>query len=119
MRNVYEVLASESDVFYIAEPVTVKPAGQVLADSDAFAFIYIVEENDQYSYLTFNESLWPLLIDYMKKEQNPSVLIDGELIELESFYDEMTFLLFNIEGNSNYGEAFVERVECVFATILK
>lgn len=118
MRKVYEVKTSESNEFYIAESANIKPTGQVLADSDAFAFVYIVEENGEYSYLTFGEALWEALVKYVAEERNPVVQVAGESIELESFVEEMTFLLPNIAGNSNYGEAFVERVERVFAPII-
>ena len=118
MRKVYEVIANESNEFHLAEAVDVVPKGQVLADSDAFAFIYIVEENNEYSYLTFGEGLWQALMSHVAEERNPIVQINGESIELEGFVEEMAFLLPNIAGNSNYGEAFVERVEHVFAPLL-
>lgn len=117
MRKVYEV-ENKFNQLQITEPINAKPTGQVLVDSDAFAFIYIVEENEQYSYLTFGEAVWPNLVELLEKEQNPSIEMNGELVELEGFYDELTYLLFNIEGNSNYGDEFVERVEKAFAKIL-
>lgn len=119
MRKVYEVIANEQHEFYIAETARLKPTGQVLADSDAVAFIYIVEENNEYSYLTFGEGLWATLVQYVAEERNPVVQIAGESIELEGFFEEMAFLLPNIAGNSNYGEAFVERVERVFAPVIQ
>jgi len=118
LRKVYEVLANESNEFRIAEVAKIKPTGQVLADSDACAFIYIVEENEQYSYLTFGKELWPALISYVKEERNPVLQIAEQSIELDGFFEEMAFLVQNIQGNSNYGEAFVEEVERVFAPIL-
>lgn len=118
MRKVYEVISNEQHEYHIAETASLKPTGQVLADSDAVAFIYIVEENNEYSYLTFGEGLWHTLVQYVAEERNPVVQIAGESIELDGFFEEMSFLLPNIAGNSNYGEAFVERVERVFAPVL-
>lgn len=106
---------SETNEFHLEEAAKLKPTGQVLADSDALAFIYIVEENDEYSYLTFDAELWPALLTYVVEERNPIVQVGNEKIQLEGFYEEMAFLLPNIAGNSNYGESFVERVESVFA----
>lgn len=117
MRKVYEI-ENKFNQLQVTEPINAKPTGQVLVDSDAFAFIYIVEENEQYSYLTFGEAVWPNLVELLEKEQNPSIEMNGVLVELEGFYDELTYLLFNIEGNSNYGDEFVERVEKAFAKIL-
>ena len=36
----------------------------------------------------------------------------------EDFYEELEALIYNIEGNDNYGESFVSAVETAFQTIL-
>ncbi|HWK22466.1 MAG TPA: hypothetical protein VNS08_05460 [Ureibacillus sp.] len=96
-----------------------QPAGQVLTDSDHLAFIYLLEEAGEYSYLYLPQELWSALVRVLNSEQNPYLIINEKKIELENFNEELHTLLFNIEGNENYGEQFVEAVESAFSEILK
>ncbi|PAE25192.1 hypothetical protein [Bacillus sp. 7894-2] len=88
---------------------------QILADSDNLSFIYIAEKNDDYTYISLPETVWPEL----KKA------LDGRLrvyasdinqtrLELAGFHEELGDLIENIRGNSNYGNEMVEKVENVF-----
>ncbi len=95
-----------------------QPAHQVLADSDGQAFIYLVEEGDNLSYVSFPKNVWPQLLEIVKREKNPHLQIGGKSIELENFYEELLALIYNIEGNDNYGEDFVKAVEETFHEIL-
>ena len=99
--------------------IQIQPAGQVLTDSDHLAFIYLVEEAGEYSYLYLPDDLWPALVRVLQSEQNPYLVLNEKKIELENFTEELTMLLFNIEGNENYGKPFVEAVETAFTQILK
>ncbi|PYF06520.1 UPF0738 family protein [Ureibacillus chungkukjangi] len=99
--------------------IQIQPAGQVLTDSDHLAFIYLVEEGGAYSYLYLPDDLWPALVRVLQSEQNPYLILNEQKIELENFTEELTMLLFNIEGNDNYGKTFVEAVETAFTEILK
>ena len=99
--------------------IQIQPAGQVLTDSDHLSFIYLVEEAGEYSYLYLPEDLWPALVRVLKSDQNPYLILNEQKIELENFTEELTMLLFNIEGNENYGNTFVEAVETAFTEILK
>ena len=99
--------------------IQIQPAGQVLTDSDHLAFIYLVEEAGEYSYLYLPDDLWPALVRILQSEQNPYLILNEQKIELENFTEELTMLLFNIEGNENYGNPFVEAVEAAFTEILK
>ncbi|KGR73693.1 UPF0738 family protein [Ureibacillus sinduriensis] len=99
--------------------IQIQPAGQILADSDHLAFIYLVEEQGEYSYIYMPEDLWPALVRVLKSGKNPYLILEEQKIELTNFTDELHMLLFNIEGNENYGNAFVEAVETAFAEILK
>lgn len=98
--------------------IQIQPAGQVLTDSDNMAFIYLVEEGEGYSYVQIPQKFWSQLIDLIKFNRNPYLLINNEPIELTSFTEELHVLLFNIEGNDNYGNEFVEAVETTFQEIL-
>lgn len=99
--------------------IQIEPAGQVIVDSDQFAFIYLVEEGEAYSYISFPQEMWPSLVDVVSSEQNPYLKIADKTIELVNFNEELQMLLFNIEGNDNYGNEFVQAVEKAFAQFLK
>ena len=48
-------------------------------------------------------------------ESLPVVITNGsEEIQLTQFREELTYLIENIKGNSNYGEMMVSKVEVVF-----
>lgn len=125
MRNIYRVekfqfihnelhfSLNEND-----QKIKFQPAHQVLADSDGQAFIYLVEEGDNLSYVSFPKNVWPQLLEIVKREKNPHLQIGGKSIELENFYEELLALIYNIEGNDNYGEDFVKAVEETFHEIL-
>lgn len=120
MRNLYLIEQSTiSNQFTCSvkdETTTIQliPAKQVLVDSDEMAFIYIVEEAGAFSYLSFKETVWPALLQMVQEGNDPVLQVGNEQIVLEQFVQELEGLLYNIEGNSNYGEAFVQKVETVF-----
>lgn len=95
-----------------------QPANRVITDSDEMAFIYVIDENDAFSYFVFQQSSWDYLVQMIQLEQDPSVVIGEEVTMLTGMFEELQALLFNIEGNSNYGEAFVTAVEEAFSAIL-
>ena len=45
--------------------------------------------------------------------------ITKTLFHLDGFIEELTMLIYNIEGNNNYGEAFSSAVELAFEEVLK
>ncbi|WP_046175372.1 UPF0738 family protein [Domibacillus indicus] len=103
-------LLSEENV----EVTHLKPVNQVITDSDAAAFIYLAEAEAGYVYLYVHESTW----DEVKRALDGShpveaVGTDGTFA-LVSFHEELNDLIVNIEGNSNYGEEMVQKVEHVF-----
>lgn len=95
------------------------PANRVITDSDEMAFLYVIDENDAFSYLVFKQPVWTYLAQTIQAMKDPKVVIDGKNHVLTGLYEELESLLFNIEGNSNYGEAFVNAVEETFSTILE
>nr|WP_253734941.1 hypothetical protein [Lysinibacillus fusiformis] len=95
-----------------------KPAGQLIADSDDFAFIYLLDAGEDYHYLRFQPSSWENLVHILQKKKDPILRISEEAIELTNFYDELEMLVYNIEGNYNYGAEFVQTVEQHFKAIL-
>ncbi len=103
----------------IDEEKQFQPAGQVLADSDNKSFIYLLEDGEQYSYLSLPNTLWKDLVELLKTEQDPYLQIGNQTIELQGFNEELRALVYNIEGNDNYGNDFVLLVEEIFKSILK
>ncbi|MCA1062067.1 hypothetical protein QTG56_19760 [Rossellomorea sp. AcN35-11] len=89
-------------------------AGQIIADSDRYAFVYLAENADEYVYLYLEESIWSELKTALK--ENSAVMAKSEdySLELVRFNEELDYLVSNIEGNGNYGDEMVKKVESVF-----
>lgn len=126
MRNVYTIqscnIHKNEWICTLHEPIELKniqPTGQLLTDSDNLAFIYIVVENDEYSYIQFPKTVWSTLLKIVQNRDKVFIQNDDDKIELMNFVDELEMLLFNIEGNGNYGEIFVETVEKIFEPVFK
>jgi hypothetical protein len=94
--------------------IGIKPACQIIADSDRFAFVYLAENEDEYVYLYLEEGIWGELKKAM--EENAPVIVNSpnESLQLEQFHDELNYLIGNIEGNGNYGDEMVKKVEAAF-----
>ncbi|RLQ97175.1 UPF0738 family protein [Falsibacillus albus] len=91
-----------------------RATGQVIVDSDALSFVYLAESDDEFIYLYIPESIWGDI--HTAIQQNlivKAVSGDTEMI-LENIQDELGYLIENIEGNSNYGEEMVNKVETIF-----
>lgn len=108
--------------FFVQEKVkspTLIPAGKMITDSEKMTFVYLLDEEDGYGHIHFKQDVWPLFVEALKVNTDPVLLYNEERIQLTGFIDELTMLIFNIEGNDNYGEAFSSSVEQAFAEILK
>jgi hypothetical protein len=91
-----------------------RASGQMLVDSDNLSFIYLLEKDDRYTYIALPDTVWND-IKFLTTEPLPVVLTNGsEQILLTQFREELTYLIENIKGNSNYGETMVNKVEVVF-----
>ncbi|GHH98458.1 hypothetical protein [Neobacillus kokaensis] len=90
------------------------PAGQILVDSEQYSFIYLMEDQEDYTYIVLPEQIWSELKSAL--EQVLPVWLSGSDQELEllHFHDELGFIIGNIKGNSNYGKEMVEKVEEIF-----
>jgi hypothetical protein len=89
--------------------------GQMLVDSDQLSFIYIVDNEDGYQYVTIPEAAWNAIQQGLQGELEVFLANAGGKLKLDSFRGEMKYLIENITGNSNYGEEMVTKVEQVFA----
>ncbi|MDQ0217509.1 hypothetical protein ELQ35_06775 [Peribacillus cavernae] len=90
------------------------PKEQMLVDSDGAAFIYITENNDDYTYISLPETVWPHLKEAVSKKLPVVLISDDEKLELTGISEELAYLIDNIQGNSNYGEELVSSVERIF-----
>ncbi|MGM0844327.1 MAG: hypothetical protein ACQEUT_05055 [Bacillota bacterium] len=91
-----------------------KPAGQVLVDSDNYSFVYLAESDENYVLLHIQEGCWPALKEGFQKNVPVFANLGGTDFELEGLHHELDFLIENIEGNSNYGDKMVKKVETIF-----
>src|SRR5690606_36504126 len=90
-------------------------SGQMLVDSDSLAFIYKLENEQEFIYVSLNSDLWPSLKNIIAEKQQVFLhLDDNHEIELIDIIPELEYLLQNIQGNANYGEEMVELVEKTF-----
>jgi Family of unknown function (UPF0738) len=92
----------------------IKPAGQIIADSERFAFVYLAENEEEFVYLYLDESLWGQLKKALEEKSRVIVKSKEESFELEGFHEELDYLISNIEGNGNYGDEMVKKVETAF-----
>jgi hypothetical protein len=106
-------LILEIDSSFILE--NVKASGQMLVDSATLSFVYLLENNnDSYTYLKVPEIFWSDLKEVISRELAVVVTNGQEKINLVHFREELTYLIENIKGNSNYGDEMVNKVEAEF-----
>lgn len=121
--NVHSGVQLENDIRFTLEVIPnnphIKAAGQMITDSDSMAFIYLLEDETGYHYLKFGKEVWPLLVNTLKAVADPSLQIGDQEMSLHSFKEELNMLIFNIEGNDNYGAEFSRAVEDAFGEILQ
>ncbi|MDQ1004102.1 hypothetical protein QFZ28_004502 [Neobacillus niacini] len=97
------------------EPITgLTQAEQILVDSKQFSFIYLMENQEGYTYIEIPEPIWPLLKESLTKQIPVWIHFNEEEMELTNFNEELVEVINNIRGNSNYGEEMVTKVEGVF-----
>ncbi|MDZ5470364.1 hypothetical protein SM124_01250 [Bacillus sp. 31A1R] len=88
--------------------------GQMLVDSDQFAFIYVAEKNNEYTYIVLGESVWSAMKSALNNDLPVFIKKEEVALELTGFHEELSYLVENIKGNSNYGEEMVSKVEDTF-----
>lgn len=91
-----------------------QPATQILVDSDQFSFIYIMEDQEDYTYIVFPEQHWPILKSALERKSQVLLTFDDKHIELPNFLEELEYVISNIKDNSNYGDDMVKKVENIF-----
>ncbi|MED4053249.1 hypothetical protein ABER75_08725 [Niallia taxi] len=91
------------------------PKGQILVDSDSFAFIYIAEKEDEYIYIVLHKDIWPSIKEGLAANLKLYISNGKDNLELIDWKEEMEYLIDNIEGNGNYGEEMEQAVTSVFS----
>ncbi|CAM3994619.1 hypothetical protein NSQ51_04160 [Geobacillus sp. FSL K6-0789] len=94
----------------------VTPKRHMLVDSDALAFAYILETDDRFLYVMIPKPWWPELKAALDAKEPVWLRCGERTLELEQFHDELSYLLENIRGNANYGEALERAVQEMFFT---
>lgn len=111
-------ITNEQELHLQIEPdvllTEIKPAGQMLVDSDDLSFVYLLEKDDDYTYLVIKDEFWPLLKKGIEGQTSVFLKHEDIKLELDQFFEELEYLVENIKGNSNYGETMVAKVEEVF-----
>jgi hypothetical protein len=94
---------------------SLKAGDRMLVDSDGLAFIYILEDDSAFYYVSFEQATWPSLKNVLTKNTKLVLELGNNVqIELTSIAEELAFLTENIEGNGNYGEEMENAVQEVF-----
>ncbi|MFY0760058.1 hypothetical protein AB1K32_14410 [Metabacillus dongyingensis] len=84
--------------------------GQMLVDSDQLAFIYIMDNNEDFIYTNLPAEVWPQLKTALDSGIPVDLNVNGLTIELTDIHDELSYLLENIKDNANYGEEMEKKV---------
>ncbi|WP_088103492.1 hypothetical protein [Halalkalibacter urbisdiaboli] len=88
---------------------------RMLVDSDGLAFVYILEDDKAFYYLSFPKETWNVLYQAYKEKSDLKLVLNKKVtLPLTNIHEELDFLLENIEGNGNYGEVMEEAVREVF-----
>ena len=116
--KIKETIKRENElVFQLQENAileSTKACGQILVDSDSLAFIYLLEKENEYVYLEIPEKVWKDCKEAV--DSNDALFVkdaNGEIL-LESFKEEIEYLIENIRGNGNYGEDMEKAVSSIF-----
>ncbi|MEH7381682.1 hypothetical protein V7138_14565 [Bacillus sp. JJ1533] len=91
-----------------------RASGQMLVDSDSLAFIYKLENEQEFIYVSLPSEVWPSLKKIISEKQQVILQLEDNELELIDIIPELEYLLDNIKGNANYGDVMVELVEKTF-----
>ncbi|WP_077617322.1 hypothetical protein [Bacillus sinesaloumensis] len=109
-NNKLELMADNTEF----ETAGLRASGQMLVDSDSLAFIYKLENDQEFIYVSLPSAVWPSLKNVISEKQQVILHLKDIEIELIDIIPELEYLLQNIEGNSNYGDEMVGLVEKTF-----
>ena len=120
---VKKVHENGNDILFLLEEETDRQAGtpamKMITDSEELAFVYLLDEDEGYTYIHFPKETWPYMAKALESGNDPYLMWNDEKLPLRGFVEELTMLVYNIEGNDNYGEAFTTAVEQEFEAFLQ
>lgn len=90
------------------------PKKQMLVDSARLAFIYILENDSDFIYVSVTHPFWRELNELLTRPVPVVLHVNESTIELDGIVEELNYLVDNIEGNANYGDEMVSKVEELF-----
>jgi len=91
-----------------------RASGQMLVDSDGLSFVYLLEKEEDYTYIVIPNTVWKELKTALTEQLPVYLSNQSERLLLNQFHEELSYLIENIKGNSNYGEKMVNEVEAIF-----
>jgi Family of unknown function (UPF0738) len=91
-----------------------RASGQMLVDSDGLSFVYLLEKEEDYTYIVIPNTVWKELKTALTEQLPVYLSNQSERLLLNQFHEELSYLIENIKGNSNYGEKMVTEVEAIF-----
>ncbi len=93
----------------------IMPEGRMLVDSENLAFIYILDVEEEFIYISFPVVVWEDIKNVLDEQLPLFIFVSEEVkIPLTMFHEELEFLISNIEENSNYGDSMVQAVSNIF-----
>lgn len=119
---VKKVQVNGNDILFLLEEADLPvgtPAKKMITDSEELAFVYLLDDNEGYTYIHFPKDTWTYMANALETGNDPYLMVNDEKLPLPGFVEELTMLIYNIEGNDNYGEAFTTAVEQEFEAFLK
>ncbi|MFC0271962.1 hypothetical protein ACFFIX_10915 [Metabacillus herbersteinensis] len=99
---------------FLVDEKELQARGQMLVDSNSLAFIYILENNDEFVYVSLPHTIWPSLNEARISNCEIALLVNEKELILVDLLTELSYLLENIQGNANYGEQMEEKVVELF-----
>lgn len=103
---------------FLSEDMTLEPSGQVLVDSDSLSFIYILETEDDFIYVSIPKEQWSELNTIITDGKEGILHLSNHgSIPMEGLKDELEYLIQNISGNANYGSEMMNSVEEIFQPV--
>ncbi|WP_157118654.1 hypothetical protein [Sporosarcina sp. P37] len=122
-NKIIETSRHGSEIHFIMNPEAEwplgSPTGKMLTDTDRQLFVYIFDHESGYRYAYFPKETWAGLADMLLEQAEPVLIWQDQQVSLTGAAEEMHALIFNIEGNDNYGEEFSTAVEEIFKPVLE
>ncbi|ANU27776.1 hypothetical protein [Planococcus versutus] len=93
---------------------SLEASGQMLADANNEAFIYLLDTGTDYIYVQFGLHTWPALTKALQQKNVPLLLWGKQIMPLAEFHEKLQMLVESIEANDTYSESFRKAVEKTF-----